>query len=349
MRMALDTDQLPERDRIPFWHDTICREIFHVTPAEPIDDRFRAKLDIQTVGRFTMVELQSSHGSIEKSASNLSRSSDDSVMLYLAAETSHHSRSNAYEFRMSRGDVCIVPMAQRFNCDAGGVAFRSLLIPQAVLSPLMAGGELNQACLLPAGAPLGTLLRDSLEAVAAQLPHLPEAMADAVLGNLSGLVALACGASGEGRDTGRAALRAERLRAAKRHIGRHMANPLLDPAAVAAALGMSTRQLHLLFETSGDTFARYLLRRRLEACRETLSGPNAIGRSVADVAFGWGFNSLSVFYRAFGAAFDMSPSSARASAVSRQTASSDLVLNLRKPDPQGNCDQAESAAHRAPD
>ena len=68
---------------------------------------------------------------------------------------------------------------------------------------------------------------------------------------------------------------------------------------------MSARQLHLVFEPSGTTFSRHVQRRRLEECRAALIANPA--RSVTDVAFAWGFTSLSSFYRAFQAAFGMAP------------------------------------------
>jgi len=133
-----------------------------------------------------------------------------------------------------------------------------------------------------------------------------------VLQNLSGLMALACGASEEGRWSGQDALRTARLEAAKRYIEQHLAKPDLVPGTAAAALGISLRNLHLLFEPTGTTFAQYVTQRRLLECRAALSSPNSVRRSVADIAFGWGFNSLATFYRAFERAFGIRPTALRA-------------------------------------
>lgn len=316
MRLQLCTDGLPERDRFPYWHEAVCQPMFHVTLARLADAAgFRAKLDIQIAGRFTLTDLETSHGSIEKTAGDIARGASDSVPVYLAVESSQHYQLGPHDYPMAPGDVCIVPMDRRFHCQAGDMAFRSLLIPHAVLSPLMAVRELTRAHHLPASAPLGALLGASLNAAASQLPLLSDELGDAVLSNFSGLVALALSTSDEGREAGRTALRAARLDAVKRHVGKHLSDPTLDPASAAAALGMSARQMHLLFHPTGDTFTQYVLRRRLEACRTTLSSPLGMNRSVADVAFGWGFNSLSVFYRAFAAAFAISPGSLRAATI----------------------------------
>ena len=83
------------------------------------------------------------------------------------------------------------------------------------------------------------------------------------------------------------------------------------PASTAAALGISLRQLHLLFEPTGTSCARYVTQRRLQQCRSALTSPTGVARSVADIAFGWGFNSLATFYRAFEREFGMPPAAFR--------------------------------------
>jgi hypothetical protein len=70
---------------------------------------------------------------------------------------------------------------------------------------------------------MGSLLGSAFEAAATQVPLLTPDLGDAVLQTLSGLVALACGASDEGRSNGQDALRAARLEAAKRYIEQHLA------------------------------------------------------------------------------------------------------------------------------
>ena len=82
-----------------------------------------------------------------------------------------------------------------------------LVIPQAALSPLLAGGRLARPFRLPGPSPLGSLLGAAIDAAKAQVPLLPDELGEAVLRNLSGLVALACGASDEGAERAAVSLR----------------------------------------------------------------------------------------------------------------------------------------------
>ncbi len=80
---------------------------------------------------------------------------------------------------------------------------------------------------------------------------------------------------------------------------------------VATKLGMSVRSLHLLFELKGVSFGQWVQRRRLEEIKSLLSHPGAADRSVADIAFTWGFNDLSTFYRAFHSTYGVRPGRVR--------------------------------------
>jgi transcriptional regulator GlxA family with amidase domain len=63
----------------------------------------------------------------------------------------------------------------------------------------------------------------------------------------------------------------EQLEIVKRHVEQHMADPDLTAASTAATVGISLRQLYVLFEPTGTGFARYVLRQRLLKCRDTRS------------------------------------------------------------------------------
>ena len=211
------------------------------------------------------------------------------------------------------GDFCISSTEWRFDAESKGPAlFDMLVIPQAALSPLLMGGRMARPFRLPGASPLGSLLGVAMDAAKAQAPLLADELGEAVLRTLCGLVTLACGASDDGTEWGRDSLRSAQLAAVKRHVDLHLADPHLSPASAAAALGISARQLHRLFEPSGSTFARYVLAQRLLRCRDTIAGATGTERSVVDIAFGWGFNSMATFYRAFVSEFGSPPGALRA-------------------------------------
>jgi AraC-like DNA-binding protein len=123
--------------------------------------------------------------------------------------------------------------------------------------------------------------------------------------------------------------RTGRLRAVQAYIENNLEWGDLAPANTARELGISVRQLHLLFGPTGTTFSRYVLSRRLERARLKLALEP--GRKILDVAFACGIESSTVFYRAFRDAFGTTPTGYRRSLLGTEPAA-DGSKN-RTPDP----------------
>ena len=263
-----------------------------------------------------MFDLHTSHRINGRTAADVSRDHLDKFNLRRVSSEQIYRVSptpgRTEEIRLSPGDLCVSSAGwPNQSAMTDGVFFSALLIPREVLSPLLARSHLTRPIPVSAGSPLGFLLGSAFEAAATQVPLLRPDLADAVLQTLSGLVALAGGASDEGGRAGRDSLRAARLEMAKHYIEQHLAEPGLTPGSTAAALGISLRQLHLLFEPTGTSCAQYVAQRRLQKCRAALASPVGTKRSIADIAFGWGLNSLATFYRAFQREFGMPPAELR--------------------------------------
>jgi transcriptional regulator GlxA family with amidase domain len=92
------------------------------------------------------------------------------------------------------------------------------------------------------------------------------------------------------------------------HIDAQLDSPTLTPQQAARALGISVRGVHGLLAGTPHSFSRLVARRRLQRAQALLAQS---GRSVVDVAFACGFNSLATFYRQYVAAFGVSPAGRR--------------------------------------
>lgn len=91
----------------------------------------------------------------------------------------------------------------------------------------------------------------------------------------------------------------------------HLRNPNLSIDHVASAVRCTKRYLHKVFEEEELSISEYILRKRLERCRETLMNPECMSQSVTDIAYSWGFSNSNHFSRCFKEAFGVPPSAIR--------------------------------------
>lgn len=168
---------------------------------------------------------------------------------------------------------------------------------------------------LPPDLPLfETLVRPLLLGMVGRLEDLSRS-ATADLGTvwLALVTMLVRSLDGESTD-GEELAPARRLRA-QRFIAANLADPSLDPDAVAAAVHMSRRSLYQLFARDGEGVAASIRRQRLERARAMLLDPAYRRRPIAEVAAEVGLLSAAHFSRLFRAEYGESPRDARAHAT----------------------------------
>jgi AraC-like DNA-binding protein len=315
MHLDLSVDDAPEHARFEMWRAAIFDTL--AISAQPLPDhmgRFRANFTARSSGPLLNCRFDSDGFHATRQASEIAHRQWDGYRIYRESSAGVRFRIAGQDMTTAAGDLLVADADALFEAwPTDRYSDESWLLPKQLVDPH-----------LPAlGRPLLVRLsgRDGVQALAAgyletltqNWDHIPETTMTPVAGTLARLIGIACGSAAEEQPD---AVSAGRLVEAKRHIDRHLADRDLSPASVAAALGISVRTLHLVFEPSGASFARYVLRRRLEECHAALlDNPT---RPVTDIAFAWGFGSLSSFYSAFQAAFSMSPSEVRAASRGRQ-------------------------------
>ncbi|MFS8200598.1 helix-turn-helix domain-containing protein [Streptomyces sp. CWNU-52B] len=106
----------------------------------------------------------------------------------------------------------------------------------------------------------------------------------------------------------------------KAFVQRHLSDPELTPAGIAAAHHVSRSHLYRLFRTEGISVAAYVRDRRLANARRDLTDPAQCATPVHTVAARWGFPRAPEFSRAFRAAYGLPPGEFRRQALSPDSA-----------------------------
>jgi AraC-like DNA-binding protein len=218
------------------------------------------------------------------------------------------------EFTTKTGDLIVADLDTPFETRSLATGFRHdvWLIPKKTLAPYLPASSGPFLRRFSATQGVEALLDASLIVLGREADAMSADCLSRVTDNLCRLIGIAYGASSEEHSD---ALCDARVAQAKQYIDAHLADPGLSPARISGALRISLRSLYAAFEPTGVSVAHHIRHRRLEECRATLLAyPD---RSITDIAFAWGFNSLSGFYRAFHAAFGASPGDLRTNSVTQ--------------------------------
>ncbi|UYY77382.1 helix-turn-helix domain-containing protein [Sphingomonas sp. R1] len=207
------------------------------------------------------------------------------------------------------GDICIADMTRPFATRTEGCDNISMVVHHAALGldePRLDG---LHGLILGRDTLGAQLMADHARMLVERLPSArPDdalAVARATGLMLGGLIAPMVE---EGPQ--RASVAVAALFRIKRFIRANLAQPDLGPDSVAKAMGMSRASLYRAFAPLGSV-GDFIRRQRLERVLSDLGDPACRGRSIAEIAYGWGFADWSTFSRAFRSAFGITPSEAR--------------------------------------
>lgn len=306
------SELLPQRDQFASWREACCQHVYAITPEREDRGGFRGAMQAQRLGGVEFVDLQCEGHRVLRRAEDIARAPSDTYYVYSQIGEAAWFIQGERRVLALRGDIVIADPNLPFSTGASGdFDFRIWRVPRRRLDTYLAVPGRLPMIHLEHNSPECALVASCLGALAAQGGRIDPRIAEPVADNLVRLVAVAAGIAPELRDAGRAAVRGAALRRVMHYAEQHLTDPELSPVRVSARLGMSVRKLHMLFAPTGASFGEWLHRRRLEEARLQLCAPGAAQRSIADIAACVGFNDLSTFYRAFRAAFGVTPGEAR--------------------------------------
>lgn len=320
MGILHDTSILPPEEQFEYWRDVVCEKVFETEAEQFASDPFSARIELHTLGTVDLCHGQFPQHRMSRGPAQISRLTEPAYCLHFIDEGAVQNRYRE-EFKSGPGDILVfdmtVPMDRVY---LGDLKATLVHFPKTVL---------ETRARLAADVPLSISGKDGLGALLAGyvrtlagtvLTLSPEAGRQA--GDiLCDLMAAAIASPATSSEPVRGGIRSARLAAAQRYILQTITDPSLDAQKVGRHLGVSARYVHKIFETTGLSFGESVILARLDACRQALRMPAEDHRTIADVAFGYGFNDLSGFYKRYRARFGETPGDTRNNRASASRAS----------------------------
>jgi AraC-like DNA-binding protein len=296
------------RRKLTRWNDRACDTALPLV-ADAVDIRaFNGSIARAVIGELTLAEVYSDAQLVRHARAHVTRTRSSPFFLHLQMEGESVHRQDGRDARLGAGDFTLCDSTRHYEIAFGGANRMLVLgIPDAILRRHIACPECLVAIPMVAQSGVCALLSRFLrhfwfEYQKQMDPPIAARVNTAILD----LVAAAYADLPQSRSDRSSLATAHRIRIIN-FIEAHLNDPDLTPTRIADACKMTTRYLHHLFSDQDETVARYILRRRLEACSRALLSPSQRGRTVTAIAFDYGFNSPTHFGRVFRAKFGATP------------------------------------------
>jgi AraC-like DNA-binding protein len=302
------TEVLPSAERFQYWADVVTQTFVPLECDTPDQARFRGDFRHRQIGLIGITDVASSAMRVRRTPATIARSPRDDliVVLHLRGPCRTGQRSGAVE--LLPGDGAMVAADECYFFEFPD-RFRQLVlkVPRQLVAEDRIERDTAQSLVLASG-PARLLqalalasLDDPMELSADEEPGIEHAFAELLRSSL------VPSAAGSGAGDGPPGYSDACL-----FIRRHLADPALNPDAVALHVRMSTRNLARLFARRGTTIERAIWTERLAATRRDLVDPRLADRSITEIAFSRGFNDAAHFSRSFSRAYGLAPSEFRA-------------------------------------
>jgi AraC-like DNA-binding protein len=284
--VRFSTSDLPERDRIATWREVVGRKLIRVE-IEPFEDRpFHVDSIMRGLAGLRIVWARMSEFRVARTSGLLADGNSDfrlSVNVSGAETVTQRGR----ELALSAGDATLISMAETGSIVRSSPGQRLWFqVPYGVLAPLVSKVEDAVLRPIPSDTPALRLLRRYLRALEEDDVLTMPGLQHIAVTHICDLLAVALGAT---RDAAEAAygrgVRAARLLAAKAFIVHNITRPDLSARSVAKRLGITPRYVHMLFETEGSSFAKFMMQHRLTHTRLMLFDPRFAHHTISMIAF----------------------------------------------------------------
>jgi AraC family transcriptional activator of tynA and feaB len=309
---TFSTAELPPHRRLEYWND-LTGDAFTPLVTDPVDRRaFAGRLTRTQVGAIRLAEARSEPAIVRHSRQHVARTRDASFMLCLQLDGVSVNRQQGREAVLRYGDFHLLDSSRPYE-----VSFQQfnrmlvLSVPHPELARRMPNPESVVGIAMSGRSGVSGLLSSLLcnfwqQRRTGDETFLSPRFSEAILDLVASAYACITAAAPDGSSI--AIARREQIRS---YIETHLHDPALTPGSVAAAVHLSPRRLHQLFEADGETVGAYILRRRLEECARAMSDAAQRSRTVTEIAFLHGFNNASHFGRVFRERYQTTPSDYR--------------------------------------
>ncbi|WP_067901686.1 helix-turn-helix domain-containing protein [Nocardia vaccinii] len=208
---------------------------------------------------------------------------------------------------LNAGDMCVYDMDGEYSLHSpGGTSLALLIVPKETLCLPIGQVHRITGRKITGKSDITSSLATLLRSIAKDLEQFDEISLFCVNRAIRPLLS-AILRENLGDDFQLTGTKVELIATVRYFISKNLADPALDPASIAAALHMSVRNLHRIFNEADTSISREIRTQRLRRFAECLRNPTLRNENIGVLASQWGIFGASKLSRQFRMEYGMSP------------------------------------------
>ncbi|MBL4801224.1 MAG: helix-turn-helix domain-containing protein [Emcibacter sp.] len=308
---VFSTRGLPPKLRREYWNDAICEAFTDLVTDFVIEDDFQAELASCPLGDLSYSRVKTTSSKVSHTKYHAAKSTDKVFLLHIQLANKSLNSQRGKEVSLEVGDFTIVDSSSPYSVAFDDpIAMGVMRIPCNALLERLSNPEDMVGCKFYGNKDVSGLLSQMLRGFWNQKNAITNDMVNRQLANniLDLLVTSFQGQNSHSISPN--CIRKERYLQIRRFIDYNLSDPELSPTKIAKVFKITPRYLHQIFAEFGEsreTVGQYMLSRRLEECAYQFKDRNVSQLKITDIAFNWGFNSMTHFSRVFKGKYGSSP------------------------------------------
>jgi AraC family transcriptional regulator, positive regulator of tynA and feaB len=307
-------DSAPRLDRFSAWLDDVEREFEVTTNVIRRPSPFDGNLRKHRIGRLTVLDVTGSG----YAATHARDGSADYVSVLMSMRGTTQLVQRGYSVVLNAGDYCVLDSTIASQTSIPG-PFHNVVarFPQTDVTSVLPNWQQSIGIVLNGRAGAGAVFFDIMRSIL----RSPESLeVESRVGishaavDLFGATLLALPHNRQPSPSHMENFHRTRIKA---FVQEHLRDPDLSVDMVATRLGLSPRHIHRLFKDEPQHLMHWVWSERLRHCYADLSRESQRNKTVAQIAYAWGFNDSAHFSRAFRQRFGQAPSDVREHALGK--------------------------------
>ncbi len=299
------TKGIAEREQFSYWRDAVCEAFVPMEP-EGRPESFTGRIEALSGQNLQLASVAADGHPVNLTRRGVNRQADTSFFANLVVRGSIFVEQFGARGQVDPGDIFLLDTAAPFTIHfASDFRLYCITLDEAALRPRLGRGGRPASPVIRGDSGVGRVTAQYMRNLISETAETVLDLQDLAAPHLAALLARA--SAGEGLAEGPAVGSLERIQA---FIEAHLGEPELSVQSTCEALRMSRSHVYNVLSAAGLTFAGYLRDCRLEECRRAIAAQPE--RSIAEIAFAWGFRDQSSFARSFKSRFGITPRQARA-------------------------------------